>query len=456
MSSPDYHKLLRRQIGKYLDPAKVYPPEIDAFISAIDDSYKHYETDRELIERAMMISSEELESLLSDVRAKSELQKKILQQLKTLLDDPSGSTFNQTDDDLELLVQQLQKELDEKIIAHKALHESEHNLKALIENTDDIILSIDTHYQIITFNSHFSKLDLFNQRTFPRKGVSIFDVISEGIAKEWKSYFDSSFKTEKYKKEVKYRLNDDDYYFELSFNSIIQDNVTIGTTLFIRDITDRVGQTVVIEKALEEKKVLLKEIHHRVKNNLQVITSLLNLQAKRIPDLTTRDLFKTSQHRINSIAIIHEMLYSSEDIRRINFKEYIQNLVHTLIQSFKGIDNKIVFELDIEDTHLVMDLAIPLGLIVNEIVTNSLKYGIKEEGVLSIQLTNRSGLFKMHLRDDGPGMNLKNTTDTKKLGLKMVDYLIQQIEGTYEIIPESTGSHIKLTFSNELNKTDAL
>ena len=121
MDHQNYPKLLRRQIAKYLDPNKQYPPEVEAFISAIDDSYKHYETDRELIERAMMISSEELESLLEDVRAKSELQKKILQQLKALLDDPNDNTFSRSDDDLELLVRQLQQEIDEKISAHKAL-----------------------------------------------------------------------------------------------------------------------------------------------------------------------------------------------------------------------------------------------------------------------------------------------------------------------------------------------
>jgi two-component sensor histidine kinase len=326
MDRQNYHKLLQRQIGKYLDSSKQYPPEVEAFISAVDASYKHYERDRELIERAMMLNSEELETLLADVRAKSELQKKILEQLKTLLDDPSDSTFHQNDNDLELLVKQLQK-----------------------------------------------------------------------------------------------------------------------------NVSERAEQKKIIEKALEEKEVLLKEIHHRVKNNLQVITSLLNLQAKRIPDPSTRDLFKNSQHRINSIAIIHEMLYGSEDIGRINFKEYIANMVQTLILSFRGARNEVVVELDIDDTHLEMDLAIPLGLIVNELVTNSLKYGLSDQGVLSIKLINDEPTFELHIRDDGPGMDIKSSGDAKTLGLKMVDYLIQQIEGKCEILPGSIGAHIKLTFSNHLN-----
>lgn len=326
MDNQHYHKLLRRQVGKYLDPNKQYPPEITAFISAVDDSYKHYEQDRVLIERAMMLNSEELESLLADVRAKSELQKKILEQLKSLLDDPSDSALDQTDDNLELLVKQLQK-----------------------------------------------------------------------------------------------------------------------------NVVERAEQKKIIEKTLEEKEVLLKEIHHRVKNNLQVITSLLNLQAKRIPDPVTRDLFKNSQHRINSIAIIHEMLYGSEDIGRINFKEYVNNLVRTLIPSFRGVKNEVNVQLDIEDTYLEMDLAIPLGLIINEVVTNSLKYGLSERGVLSIRLKKTNGNFELHLQDDGPGIDIKSSNDSKKLGLKMVDYLIQQIEGAYEILPESAGAHIKLTFNNQLN-----
>lgn len=449
MDHQNYHKLLRRQIAKYLDPNKQYPPEVEAFISAIDDSYKHYETDRELIERAMMISSEELESLLEDVRAKSELQKKILQQLKALLDDPNDNTFSRSDDDLELLVRQLQQEIDEKISAHKALRENEQNLKALIENTNDIILSIDTNYRIITFNSHFPKLEVFVENQVPSKGTSIFDYIPEYIAKEWKSYFDTAFETKKYQKEVNYDVNGHLHYFEMSFNSIVEENKIIGTTLFIKNVTDRAAQKVIVEKALEEKEVLLKEIHHRVKNNLQVITSLLNLQSKRIPDLTTRDIFKTSQHRINSIAIIHEMLYSSEDLAKINFREYVGNLVHTLIQSFKGMNNSIVLQLDIENTYFGMDLAIPLGLIINEIVTNSLKYGLQEQGVLSIELLKKGEHFEIHLRDNGPGMDPEKARDTKKLGLKMVDYLTQQIEGAFEIVPESSGAHLKLTFNNQ-------
>lgn len=309
-----------------MDPTKQYPPEIEAFISAVDDSYRHYETDRELIDRAMKISSEELESLLEDVRSKSELQKKILQQLKSLLDSATGSSHD-NDDDLELLVEQLQK-----------------------------------------------------------------------------------------------------------------------------NVAERAEQKEFIEKALKEKEVLLKEIHHRVKNNLQVITSLLNLQSKRIPDLVTRELFKNSQHRINSIAIIHEMLYRSEDIGRIDFKEYVENLVNTLIISFRGRENNVSVLLEMEETYLVMDLAIPLGLIVNEVVTNSLKYGLHEKGILVVQLQKNEDDFELHLRDNGPGVDVKNLGDSKKLGLRMVDYLIQQIEGTYEILPNSDGAHIKLTFNSHLNK----
>lgn len=452
MNNPDYHKLLQRQIRKYLEPDKQYPPEVLAFISAVDDSYKHYETDRELIERAMTISSEELESLLADVREKSDLQKKILNQLKTLLDNPDNRSFHQNDDDLELLVRQLQKELDEKNIAHRALRENEQNLKALIENTDGIILSIDTEYKIITFNSHFAEVLRIlypESKLRPEKGVSVSSLISEELLQQLRTHFEDAFKTNSYQKEVKYPIGGALRHLEISFNSIIQESTIIGTTVFIRDVTERAEQKEIIEKALQEKEVLLKEIHHRVKNNLQVIMSLLNLQSKRIPDLTTRTIFKTSQHRINSIAVVHEMLYHSKDLSKINFEEYIENLVVTLIKSFKGEDHQITLQLDIEKTHLVMDLAIPLGLIINEIVTNSLKYGIDREGLLSITLRKENEVFELHLCDDGPGLNDQLPGNSKKLGLQMVDYLTQQIEGTYDVISESKGAHIKLTFTNQ-------
>lgn len=121
-----------------------------------------------------------------------------------------------------------------------------------------------------------------------------------------------------------------------------------------------------INEKNKEKDLLLKEIHHRVKNNLQVITSLLSLQSHSIVDPTTKELFSQSQHRINSMAMIHEMLYQSNDLSKINYKSYLDQLVEKLVSSFKGINHQVKIDLDVPELFLNIDTAIPLGLLITE------------------------------------------------------------------------------------------
>ena len=147
----------------------------------------------------------------------------------------------------------------------------------------------------------------------------------------------------------------------------------------LRETLDQLTQ---INKELsirnQEKEILLKEVHHRVKNNMQIITSLLSLQSFNITDKNTKKLFRNSQHRINSMALIHEMLYQSENLSKINYSQYLKQLIDNLISSFKGNKHSISIDLDVPDMYLNIDTAIPLGILINEILTNSLKYAFME------------------------------------------------------------------------------
>ncbi|MFT6502985.1 MAG: two-component sensor histidine kinase [Crocinitomicaceae bacterium] len=185
-----------------------------------------------------------------------------------------------------------------------------------------------------------------------------------------------------------------------------------------------------------EKEVLLKEIHHRVKNNLQIITSLLSLQSSFIEDDTTKALFRYSQYRINSMAMIHEMLYKTEDVSKISYNEYVQMLVSSLIVSMKGTANNVETEVNVPDIHLNIDTAIPLGLLMNEIVTNSLKYGLKDDsaGLIKIEIANvRHNEYKMTISDNGvgfaEGINFRNSNS---LGLMLIHRLTIQLKGNIE------------------------
>ncbi|MCC5639740.1 PAS domain S-box protein [Nostoc sp. CHAB 5844] len=218
----------------------------------------------------------------------------------------------------------------------------------------------------------------------------------------------------------------------------------------IEDISDRKHSQAQIQASLREKEVLLKEIYHRVKNNLQVISSLLNLQSEYIKDKQDMVIFQQSQQRIASMALIHEKMYQSPDLARIDFGEYIQDLVASLFSSYEVNEGAISLNINV-DSHVLLglDLAIPCGLIIHELVSNSLKYGFPHGGEGEIYIAIAENLdqqFTITISDNGvglpPNFNFKNTAS---LGWQLVDALTQQIAGDINI-KSHTGVEFQITF----------
>ena len=145
-----------------------------------------------------------------------------------------------------------------------------------------------------------------------------------------------------------------------------------GFAVAWRDVTERKKAEKKLKKSLEEKEILLKEIHHRIKNNMQIISSLLGLQSLYVKDKNSISILKESQERVKSMAIVHEKLYGSKDFTKINFKEYTKEIALHLLNSFDAHD--INLKVEGEDLFLGLDTAIPCGLIINELITNSTKY----------------------------------------------------------------------------------
>ena len=202
-------------------------------------------------------------------------------------------------------------------------------------------------------------------------------------------------------------------------------------------------------ETLQEKEVLLKEVHHRVKNNLQVISSLLNLQAGHISDPATINVLRESQNRVRSMALIHEKLYQSNDLARIDFAGYLQSLVASLAQTYLASPEKVAICVRSEKISLNIDTAIPCGLIVNELVSNSLKYAFPGEaaGTIEVSCQQRAeGRCILVVQDDGvglpEGMEVKRSPS---LGLKLVTGLVRQIEGEM-VIDGKEGTRFEITF----------
>ena len=212
-------------------------------------------------------------------------------------------------------------------------------------------------------------------------------------------------------------------------------NKIIGIIGVSKDITQRKIAEKKIKESLEEKEVLLKEIHHRVKNNLQIIYSLLNLQTEYVEGEESLNVLKESQNRVKSMAMVHERLYQSPNLKDINFKEYVENLITDLFYSYGIEKGTIEMQFNLEDLKIDIDTAIPCGLIINELVTNSLKYAFPQgKGILKVELVQVSDYIKLVVADNGIGLpsdiDLENT---ETLGLKMVNNLIYQLDGTLEL-----------------------
>lgn len=230
----------------------------------------------------------------------------------------------------------------------------------------------------------------------------------------------------------------------------------IGVQGLIEDITERKNTEEKIKESLREKELLLKEIHHRVKNNFQIISSLLSLQEVSIKDKVSSDVFKDSQNRIKSMALIHEELYKSVDISKIDFEQYIRNLTNYLYQSYISSSDNITFEIQTPSIFLDIETAIPLGLIINEMVSNSLKYAfnsskknIQNKIFISIS-KDIDDIYQLIVSDNGVGISNKiDFRNTDSLGMQLIISLTEQIDGNIDIDCEN-GTKFSITFK-ELN-----
>jgi PAS domain S-box-containing protein len=205
-----------------------------------------------------------------------------------------------------------------------------------------------------------------------------------------------------------------------------------------------------IRASLKEKDVLLKEIHHRVKNNMQIISSLIRLQSREVEDEKTRRIFDISQNRIKSIALVHETLYQSGDLSQIDFSRYIRRLTTHLLSIYCPRETALKLHLDTEEVLLDINRAIPCGLIINELVSNALKHAFPPDspGEICVRLSEIKGVVTLIVKDCGKGFPKDvdfKTTDS--LGLQIVNDLVKQLEGDIRLEQEE-GTAFVITFGN--------
>ena len=339
----------------------------------------------------------------------------------------------------------LQTEITERQQAESALRSSLATNRALLNAIPDLMLRLSKDGTFVDFKAAKDNNLLVSSSEFLSKNLD--EVLPIEMAQPTMYYMEQALQTGKIQIfESQLLMNNSLLDYETRIVVSAEDEVMA----IVRDVTERKQAEKQIKASLKEKEVLLKEIHHRVKNNLQIISSLLKLQSRSIKDEQTLAMFNESQSRIRTMALIHESLYQSNDLSRINFAEYIQKLVANLLRSYEINSSAIKPVINVDNVFLEIDVAVPCGLIINELVSNSLKYAFPsgKEGKIQVDFSSENERnFTLSVSDNGVGLpkNL-NILETKTLGLQLVNNLVDQLEGTVKNNVDG-GTEFRITFS---------
>lgn len=333
--------------------------------------------------------------------------------------------------------------------AEEAVRESEEKHRTLVESAKDYIFMIDKDNKVLSLN----KAGAFLFRTQPEKiiGKSIFELFPNEIATRYSVNLKKVFKTNKSSShESKMVVEGKESWLSVSLNPICDHNGKVESVMGVsRDITAQKQAQEKIKRSLEEKEILLKEIHHRVKNNMQIIASLLRIQAADIKDEKIQAIFNGIHDRIRSMAVLYEMLYQSKDMAKVDLSEYIRRLTTHLVSTYRAGLGPTSLKLDVKDVYLDVKRAIPCGLIITELVSNSLKHAFLDgkKAEIAVEMHPDKGKkYTLVVKDDGVGFpEGADFRNTKSLGMKLVVDLVKQINGTIDL-SRAKGTEFKIVF----------
>jgi PAS domain S-box-containing protein len=341
-------------------------------------------------------------------------------------------------------------DMSEQVKAREKLRRSEKLFRDLFLNAPAGIVMVDPDNNVVNINKSFEDMFGFTEEELKGKDVDEFIVPKEEREQiprmPLKEYASDSFN-----REAK-RLTKDGEPIDVIMAAIpvyIDGDPIAGFGMYI-DITEEKKYEQEITSSLKEKKVMLKEIHHRVKNNLAIVSGLLQLQMYETDNPLLRDTLEESERRIQTMALIHEQLYNSESLGNISCDKYIGDLVET-IRNTIGSAQDVNVKTDIESIELDIERAVPFALLVNEVVTNSFKHAFDGQGdstnTIAIRITEDNGQVHAQLRDNGKGLpdDLQpEISDT--LGMNLIDNFAQQLEAEWEIGSDD-GTYVQLRFS---------
>jgi PAS domain S-box-containing protein len=337
-------------------------------------------------------------------------------------------------------------DISERKKMEEALQKSELLYRTTINSLSDYLHVLNPDLRFILFNASFSRLlKLLNLESDPidKTLYEVMTYLPESVSDEYRQVFETG--------ETLITIEGNEYITESRKIPVLTNGKVEKVITVIRDITERKRTEEQLKASLKEKEMLLKEIHHRVKNNFQIITSMLSLQESNIKDEESLKLLREPKNRIRSMALIHERLYQSKDLTSIDFAEFINIITRELYQTYLCDPNRISLQIDTEKVMLGIEQAIPSGLLVNELVSNAIKYAfpqeIKRKGVISVILKAHNNTVQLTISDNGVG--IPEDIDIQKInsvGLKLVNRLIEtQLKGDITL-NRNNGTEFHITF----------
>jgi PAS domain S-box-containing protein len=342
------------------------------------------------------------------------------------------------------------RDITERKRAENILSESEKKFRSLVENANDAIYIITPEgFQYV--NPAFERLTGYLSVEICEKAFDFWSIIHRDDVDMIKKREEARRAGEDVPSRYEFRIVAKDGRIKI----VEPATVNIGekgeakVMGILRDVTDRRLIQEKMKTSLREKEVLLREIHHRVKNNMQIISSLLRLQSRTVEDEKVVEKFQESQNRIRSMALIHEKLYQTEDLTRINFAQYVRSLTVHLFHTYKVNPNMIKMITEVKDVYLDISMAIPCGLVLNELVSNSLKHAFPDQKKGEIRVKfSKKGQEKNRLiiSDNGTGLPPEvNFHEPDTLGLQLVNDLVKQIDGKIKL-GKAPGTTVHITF----------
>ena len=360
-------------------------------------------------------------------------------------------------ENLKKTILNLKKELAQTKLNDKVFLESKY--QALFEMSDDAILVIEDNKFVECNKAVLKMLGYKNKEELLNTHPSELSPLKQP---------DGRFSHEKAEEMMRLAIKNGSHHFEWIHTKSNGENFPVEVWLckvkhnkkilintIWRDLTEKKKAEETILKNITEKEILLKEIHHRVKNNMQIICSLINLQTSTLNDSKLKSILFQCKSRVESMAKIHEMLYLTKDFTRINFNDYVQELSYSLINNIEGNIGKISVKKEIENIYFSVNTAIPLALLINEIITNSLKHAFssKTNGFIYVKIAAlKSPKFILKIGDNGKG-SMHSIFDIKNdsLGFQIIQSLCSQLNGKIKKENLSKGTHYEIVFEQLSN-----